>query len=67
MLPQLKIMIQWIAKERGCECLWDGEKVLDCKRCELAVAMELLIRAGEADGWQIRKFADPLLKYTEPT
>lgn len=69
-LPRLKIYAQWDLREDSlspsdCGCSWTGRSLILCGECELSKRRGALQEVGEAEGWQVRKFVNPLMRLDE--
>lgn len=68
----MSVIAQWDLRDAvpdfgGCSCLWDGSMVHPCSGCTLLQRCGHLIQVGQAEGWQVRKFIDPILHLGTPT
>ncbi|KAK9517556.1 hypothetical protein VZT92_022918 [Zoarces viviparus] len=64
-LPRLIIITQWdlqgTALNLGdCVCQWNGYQLLPCWSCSLLQRSGQMMQAGVAEGWQVRKFLQPI-------
>ena len=66
-VARVTFITQWDTSYRGvedgtrrCVCKWTGEWLKECHSCQQAKRAGNLTDASQAEGWQVRKFVDPL-------
>lgn len=64
-LPRVTFYTQWDITgknqdPRTCTCKWNGERLIFCQGCQLLANIGRLMIVERAEGWQVRRYMDPL-------